>query len=68
MIPGIKSFIKKEAVLCIAALCAVATMVLVPPDEKYLNYIDWRVLGILLSLMIWANSTKLNNLGICYKT
>lgn len=51
MIPGIKSFIKKEAVLCIAALCAVATMVLVPPDEKYLNYIDWRVLCLLFSLM-----------------
>ena len=51
MIPKIKSFIQKEAVLCIAALCAVATMVIVPPDGEYFHYIDWRVLCLLLSLM-----------------
>ena len=51
MLLRIKEFIKKEAVLCIAALCAVATMVLVPPDREYLHYIDWRVLCLLLCLM-----------------
>ena len=51
MISAIKSFLKKEAVLCIAALCAMATMVIVPPDGAYLHYIDWRVLCLLLSLM-----------------
>ena len=51
MLLRIKEFIKKEAVLCIAALCAVATMVLVPPDGEYLHYIDWRVLCLLLCLM-----------------
>ena len=40
----IKSFIQKETVLCIAALCALATVALVPPDREYLHYIDWRVL------------------------
>jgi len=47
----IGAFIKKEAVLCIAALCAAATMIAVPPDSAYLGYIDLRVLCLLLSLM-----------------
>ena len=47
----LKSFIQKETVLFIAALCAVATMFLVPPDGEYLHYIDWRVLCLLLCLM-----------------
>ena len=47
----IREFIKKETVLCIAALCAVATMFLVPPDGEYLHYIDFRVLCLLLCLM-----------------
>ena len=47
----IKSFIQKETVLFIAALCALATMLLVPPDGEYLHYIDWRVLCLLLCLM-----------------
>ncbi|MBQ7098721.1 MAG: anion permease [Oscillospiraceae bacterium] len=44
-------FLKQETVLCIAALCAIATMLLVPPDAEYLHYIDWRVLCLLLCLM-----------------
>ncbi len=51
MFSRIIAFIKKEAVLCIAALCAFATMILVPPDGEYLHYIDWRVLCLLLCLM-----------------
>ena len=47
----IKSFIKKETVLCVAAVCAMITMFFVPPDEKYLHYIDFRVLCLLLCLM-----------------
>ena len=51
MISRIKEFIKKEAVLSIAALCAFATMLIVPPDAEYLHYIDFRVLCLLLCLM-----------------
>ena len=51
MFSKIKAFIRREAVLCIAALCAVATMFLVPPDREYLHYIDFRVLCLLLCLM-----------------
>ena len=47
----VKAFIQKETVLCIAALCAVLTVFLVPPDGEYLHYIDWRVLCLLLCLM-----------------
>ena len=47
----IRSFFKKEAVLCIAAVCAAATMLFVPPDAEYIAYIDLRVLCLLLCLM-----------------
>ena len=51
MLLRVRSFFKKEAVLCIAAVCAVATMFLVPPDGVYMSYIDLRVLCLLLCLM-----------------
>ena len=47
----IKNFFKRETVLCIAAVCALATMVPVPPDGAYAGYIDLRVLALLLCLM-----------------
>lgn len=45
-------FVKKETVLVIAAILAVLSAFAVSPDLNYLSYIDWRVLGILLSLML----------------
>lgn len=51
MLQKAKEFFKKDAVLCIAALCATATMFLVPPSPEYLHYIDFRVLCLLLCLM-----------------
>ena len=51
MLTKIKTFIQKETVLFIAALCAVATMFLVPPSLDYWHYIDFRVLCLLLCLM-----------------
>ena len=47
----VRNFCKQEAVLCIAAICAVTTMFLVPPDGAYRAYIDVRVLCLLLCLM-----------------
>ncbi len=46
-----KNFFKKEPVLSISALCALASMLLVPPSSAYLAYIDWKVLGLLFCLM-----------------
>ncbi len=51
MLQNIKTFIKKEPVFIISALCAIITVFFVPPDKEYLGYIDFRVLSILLCLM-----------------
>ena len=51
MLTKVKHFIQKETVLFIAALCAAATMILVPPSMEYIHYIDFRVLCLLLCLM-----------------
>lgn len=45
------NFIRQEVVLVITALCAIATMFLIPPDAAYIGYFDLRVLCLLLSLM-----------------
>ena len=44
-------FIKQEAVLIVACVLAVFSIFFVIPDEKYFEYIDFRTLGILFSLM-----------------
>lgn len=46
------SFIKKEAVLCVAGVLAVISMIAVPPDQAYLSYVDCSTLATLLSLML----------------
>ncbi len=51
IVTAIWRFVKKEAVLCVAAVCAALTMFLVPPDGGYPAYIDLRVLCLLLCLM-----------------
>jgi len=43
----IKSFIKKNAVVCIAFLAAAITMLFVPPDGEYLGYFDFKTLTCL---------------------
>lgn len=40
-------FIKKNTVLCIAALAALITSFLVPPDKEYLTYVDWSTISCL---------------------
>ena len=45
------SWIRHEAVLSIAFVCAAASAVFIPPDRGYAEYIDFRVLGTLFSLM-----------------
>lgn len=58
----ITEFFKKETVLCIAAILAVASMFLVPPDNGYKEYIDYNVLGLLFSLMVVTSG--LGELGV----
>ncbi len=59
---SILNYIKKEAVMFISLLLALASMIFVPPDGEYLRYIDFHTLTILLSLMIVM--AGLRSLGI----
>ena len=54
----LKEFIAKETVFFVAAVCAILTMFLVPPDLEYLHYIDFRVLCLLLCLMAVVGGFK----------
>lgn len=45
------NFLKQETVLSIAMLLAIISMFFVTPDEQYIDYIDFRTLGILFCLM-----------------
>ncbi len=58
----IKEFIKNEIVLIISFALAIISTFLVPPSVKYLNYIDFRTLGLLFCLM--TVMAGLNKLGI----
>ena len=49
---AIRSFVRREPVLLIAALAAIFSCVLVPPDPAYLGYMDFRTLALLYCLMI----------------
>lgn len=52
MVQTIKKWVKEETVLAIAAMLALFSMFLVPPDIKYPGYIDFKVLALLFCLMI----------------
>lgn len=41
---AIVRFLKKNIVFCVAALAALLTAFLVPPDAEYLTYFDWKTL------------------------
>lgn len=45
------AFLRREAVLCIAAVLAVVSAFFVPPSAAYLSYIDWDTLALLFGLM-----------------
>lgn len=56
------TFIKQETVLVIATILAIISAFFIKPNIGYLDYIDWRVLGILLSLMIVMAGLQKNGL------
>ncbi len=45
------TFIKQETVLVVAVVLALISLVVVPPDAGYVEYIDWRTIGLLFGLM-----------------
>lgn len=48
---AIRSFVRREPVLFIAAFAALLTCFFVPPDMVYLSYLDLRTLSLLYCLM-----------------
>lgn len=46
------NFIKKEIVLCVAGVLAIATAFVVHPSKAYIDYIDFKVLALLFALML----------------
>ena len=52
------NFVKKEAVLSVAALLAIVSAFFVPPDIKYAGYTDYRVIVLLFSLMLVVAAFK----------
>ena len=47
----ILAFVKQNAVLCIAVVCAIITMCIVPPDKAYLGYFDLKTLTCLFCVL-----------------
>ena len=58
----LKQFVKKEIVLTVSVLLALISMLIIPPDPEYKNYIHWSTLSILISLMLVMSGLK--ELGI----
>ncbi len=44
-------FIKKNAVMLIAALAAIVTSIIIPPDSQYIDYFDFKTLTCLFSVL-----------------
>ncbi len=51
VLDGAKAFIKKNAVLCIAIVAACITCLIVPPDQAYLDYFDFKTLTCLFCVL-----------------
>lgn len=62
----ILAFVKREVVLCVALLLAVVSSFIVKPDAGYIDYVDFRTLAILFSLM--CVMAGLQELGVFKKT
>ena len=52
------AFIRKDTVLSVAAVLAVLSMPVIPPDRAYIGYIDFRTLGLLFCLMTISSGVR----------
>ncbi|MEA4816353.1 MAG: SLC13 family permease [Lachnospiraceae bacterium] len=63
----IVDFIKKEAMLTISFVLALASLFVVKPDVQYISYIDFRVLALLFCFMVivlgWQKTGFFNDIG-----
>ena len=59
-----KSFVKKNAVMCIALLVAIITSFIIPIDKEYLGYFDYKTLTCLFCVL--AVVCALKNISFFY--
>ncbi len=59
-----RSFIKKNAVMCIALIAAVVTSIIVPVDKEYAGYFDYKTLTCLFCVL--AVVCALKNINFFY--
>ena len=52
------AFLKKEVILVVASILAVISCFVITPDKKYIDYIDFRTLMILFTLMCVMEGLK----------
>lgn len=55
---GVSSFIRKNPVLSIAAVLALVTSFIIPPDAEYLGYFDYRTLTCLFCTLAVISALK----------
>ena len=55
-------FIKKEIMLSVSVLAALAALIITPPSAKLLNDIDWRTLGTLFMMLTVLEGFKKENI------
>ena len=55
-------FLKKEMMLSLSLLAAVAAMIIMPPTKRLLQEIDWRTLGTLLMMLCVLEGFKKENI------
>lgn len=63
-ITKVVSFVKKNAVMCIALLAAIITSIIVPVDKEYLGYFDYKTLTCLFCVL--AVVCALKNINFFY--
>lgn len=64
LIRGLILFLRRNTVLCVASLAAVATSVIVPPDAEYFEYFDLKTLTCLFCVL--AVVCALKNINFFY--
>ena len=55
------SFLKKEPMLTLSVLAAIAGLIITPPTSALLGQIDWRTLGTLLMMLCVLEGFKQQN-------
>lgn len=61
---NIVEFVKKNAVMCIALVAAIATSIIIPVDREYLGYFDYKTLTCLFCVL--AVVCALKNINFFY--